>query len=147
MSSLKALLIPADQGAAFNILGVPTVAKLNTADTGGAYIVAEQVVPPGMGVPPHVHTREDEIFFVLDGEVEFLAGDKMVVGRAGDIVHGPRDVPHSYKAVGNAPARMRFIAIPGDVEGMFQELAKWPPGPPDMEKLAELCGRHGIRFV
>lgn len=147
MSSQKVLLSRSSEGATFNILGIPTVAKFGTADTGGAYILSEQIIPPGMGVPPHVHTREDEIFFVIDGEVEFLAGDRVVVGQAGDIVHAPRDIPHSYKAVGDSPAHMRFLAMPGGLEEMFRELATWPPGPPDMVQLTELCGRYGIRFV
>lgn len=147
MSSQKVLLIRSDEGAAFNLLGIPTVAKFGATDTGGAYILSEQIIPPGMGVPPHVHTREDEIFFVLEGEVEFLAGDRVVIGRAGDIVHAPRDVPHSYKAAGDAPARVRFVAIPGGVEAMFRELAALPPGPPDMVQLAEVCDRYGIRFL
>lgn len=147
MSSQKVLLIRSGEGVTFDILGIPTVAKFNADDTSGAYLLSEQIVPPGMGVPPHVHTREDEIFFVLDGEVEFLAGERVIIGRAGDIVHAPRDVPHSYRAVGDNPAHMRFVAIPGGLEGMFRELATWPPGPPDMVQLGELCGRYGIRFL
>lgn len=147
-SILQALHIPDGSGATFNILGIPTTVKVTAAQSGGAYVLYEQIVPPGLGVPPHVHTREDEIFFVQDGEVEFLAGDQVVVARAGDVVHAPRNVPHAYKTLGNVPARIRFLALPGEIEDMFAQLASWPADePPDLGKLGELCAKFGISFV
>lgn len=148
MPASQPLHVPAAGGRTFNLLGIPTTAKLAAADTGGAYILAEQTVPPGMGVPPHVHTREDEVFFVLEGEMEFVVGDQTVMGKAGDILHAPRGVPHGYKGAGSRPARARFMAIPGDIEVMFMEMATWPADtPPDMARLAELCAKFGITFV
>ena len=148
MISVLPLHIPAASGPVINILGIPTITKLTMADTGGAYILAEQTIPPGLGVPPHVHSREDEVFFVLEGEIEFLAGDRTVIGTAGDIVHAPRNVPHAYKAIGTTPARARFMALPGDIEAMFNEIAAWPQdAPPDMAKLGALCARFGIQFL
>jgi quercetin dioxygenase-like cupin family protein len=144
----QALHIPDGTGTTFNILGISTTIKVTSSQSGGAYVLYEQSVPPGLGVPPHVHTREDEIFFVLEGEVEFLAGTQMLVAKAGDVVHAPRGVPHAYKAVGEAPARMRFMATPGDIEEMFAQLASWPSdAPPDLGKLGELCAKFGISFV
>lgn len=146
--ALPALHIPAGSGPTFNLLGLETTVKVTAADSGGAYILSEQVIPPGMGVPPHVHTQEDEVFFVLEGEIEFLVGDKTVIGRAGDILHAPRHVPHAYKGAGVTPSRARFMAMPGDIEAMFAQLASWPSNePPDLAKLAELCGKYGISFV
>lgn len=63
-------LVPASGGRSFHLLGTTNLAKLTAADTGGTYLLTEQVTPPGIGVPPHVHTREDEIFVILDGEYE-----------------------------------------------------------------------------
>jgi len=148
MSPANAILISECDGEAYNLLGMETVAKVTGEQTGGAWCLAEQTVPPGMGVPPHVHTREDEVFFVLEGEVEFLAGGETVVAKAGDIVSAPRGIPHAYQATGDSPARIRYMAMPSDIEGMFSEMAQWPADtPPDPEKLGELCGRFGIRFV
>lgn len=146
--SSTALHIPTDAGATFNILGNTTTVKVTGADSGGSYVLYDQILNPGSGVPPHIHTREDEIFFVLEGEVEFLANDQVITARAGDVVHAPRDVPHAYKGVGATPARLRFMAMPAEIEGMFAQLASWPSDqPPDMTKLAELCGTYGIRFA
>jgi RimJ/RimL family protein N-acetyltransferase/quercetin dioxygenase-like cupin family protein len=144
----QALHIPDGSGATFSILGLETTVKVTAAQSDGAYVVYEQIVSPGMGVPPHVHTREDEIFFVLDGQMEFLAGDQMVVAKPGAVVYAPRNVPHAYKAVGVTPAKVRFIASPGEIEDMFAQLASWPSDvPPDLGKLGELCAKFGISFV
>jgi quercetin dioxygenase-like cupin family protein len=142
------LHVSADSGRTFNLMGAHTTVKLTSADTGGAYILSEQTLQPGVGVPPHVHTREDEVFFVLEGEIEFVVGDKTVIGRAGDILHAPRDVVHGFRGAGSGPSRARFMAIPGDIEAMFDEMAGWPAdAAPDVEKLTALCARFGIRFV
>ncbi len=144
----QALHIPADKGTVFNILGNITTVKVTGADSGGAYILYEQVLTPGAGVPPHVHTREDEVFFVLDGEVEFLAGDQTVIAKAGAVVHAPRDIPHAYKGAGEGVSRLMFMAMPADIESMFAQLASWPAGePPDLERLAALCASYGISFA
>ncbi len=148
MEKASAILVSDDEGKQFNLMGMPTIAKVTGEQTGGAWCLAEQIVPPGLGVPPHVHSEEDEIFFVLEGEVEFLAGDQKVIARAGDIVNAPRDIPHAYKAVGNTEARIRYMAMPAGIEAMFSEMAEWPADePPNPEKLGELCGRFGIRFL
>jgi quercetin dioxygenase-like cupin family protein len=148
MTPSQPLLVPAAGGHTYTMLGITTTAKLTAADTGGAYILAEQTVPSGLGVPPHVHTREDEVFWVLDGEIEFVVGDRVVIGKAGDVVHAPRGVVHGYKGAGDKPARAMLMAIPGDIEAMFNEIASWPgDAPPDMAKLTALCARFGISFV
>ncbi len=148
MPELVPLLVAAAGKKQFSLLGIPTSVLLDCDDTGGQYYLTEQVIPPGLGVPPHVHGREDELFFVLEGEVQFLAGDQQVIARSGDTVFAPREVPHAYQAIGEAPARMRFMAMPGNIQAMFEELSTWPSdAPPDMSKLEELCNRFGIQFV
>ena len=142
------LHIPSGGGPAISILGLETTVKISARDSGGLMLLAEQTVVPGMGVPPHVHTREDEVFFVLDGEIEFVLGDRTFVGKAGDVVQAPRGVVHGYLGSGDRPARAYFMAIPAGIEPMFFEMASWPAGePPDMEKLGALCAEFGISFV
>jgi quercetin dioxygenase-like cupin family protein len=142
------LHVPAAGGRTISLMGASTTIKLTAADTGGAYILSEQTLLPGVGVPPHVHTREDEVFFVLEGEIEFTVGDVKIVAKAGDIVHAPRDVAHGYMGAGGAPSRAWFMAMPADIEAMFSVMASWPAdAPPDLSKLAALCGEFGITFV
>jgi len=131
-----------------NLLGMPSRIMVDSVHSGGACFLVEQTVPPGAGVPPHVHSREDEVFFVQQGEIEFLLDGKVVTAGPGDVVYAPSHVPHSYRNPGEDPAEIRFLATPGGIAAMFTEMAGWPADePPDPERLSELCGRFGIRFL
>src|SRR5262249_19115458 len=98
------------------------VIKATAADTGGQLSIVECTEPPGVAGPRHVHHREDEAFWVLDGAVTFEIGDATIVAHAGDYVFGPRDVPHRY-AVGDAGCRMLFITTPGGFEDLVIEMS------------------------
>src|SRR5262245_10516964 len=85
------------------------VIKAGAADTNGQLTVIEVTEPPNAQAPLHVHHREDEAFYVLDGSATFYVGDDVVVeARAGDFAFGPRDVPHRY-SVGPEGCRMLFL--------------------------------------
>src|SRR5215468_10976518 len=66
---------------------------LSGKDTGGAYCLLEVSLAPGMGVPRHTHTREDEVYFVLTGELEVRVGENVFVLRQGDTLLAPHDIP------------------------------------------------------
>src|SRR5215470_12688092 len=74
---------------------------LSGTDTGGAYCLLEVSLAPGMGVPRHTHTREDEVYFVLAGELEATVGEKAIVLRPGDTLLAPRDIPHRLRNPGD----------------------------------------------
>lgn len=76
-----------------------------------------------------------------------MVGGKTTVLEAGDVAFAPKNVVHSWKIVGTEKASMSTSAFPAGIEVMFGELGELPPGPPDFEKVAEICGRFGIRFV
>src|SRR5438477_6499879 len=65
-------------------------------DTGGRYAMWEAVVPPGGGPPPHVHSREEEGFYVLEGEIVFQVGDVRTVAKAGTFANMPVGTPHAF---------------------------------------------------
>ncbi len=133
------------------VLGDTILIRLTAADTDGSISLFEQRAAPGGGVPMHVHEREDETFQVLEGSVQFTiatpTGTRDLVATTGDTVWAPRGVPHAWRVVGTAPVRLLFAATPAGVERMFTELGTLPPGPPDFARVAEICGRHGVRFV
>src|SRR5215831_12316129 len=74
---------------------------LSGTDTGGAYCLLEVSLAPGMAVPRHTHTREDEVYFVLAGELEVVVGQKAFVLQPGDTLLAPRDIPHELRTSGN----------------------------------------------
>ena len=130
-----------------NVLGDNQNIKLTGADTNGQYTLIEQNNEPGVGIPPHVHENEDEVFQVLSGQVEMNVGDKTTTLQAGDLIFCPKGVPHSWKVVGEEKARAMLSIFPAGLEGMFRELAELPAGPPDMEKVTAICGKYNLKFV
>jgi quercetin dioxygenase-like cupin family protein len=134
-----------DAGRRLNVLGIDHVVLLDGDDTGGALTLLEVVIPPGLGIPPHIHSREDEVFYVLSGQVEFsVAGARRAAG-PGETVFGPRDVAHGFSSAQGAA--MLVVVQPAGLERMLAELVRLGPGPPDLGQLAEIVGRQGIRLA
>jgi hypothetical protein len=82
----------------------------------------EAIVPPGGGPPPHVHSREEEGFYVLEGEITFRVGDKRLVAGPGLFANMPVGTPHSFKNESGQPARMLISLAPAGLEKMFFEV-------------------------
>lgn len=140
-------IVRADEGLTINVIGDMQTLKLTGKDTNGQFTLIEEENVPGTGIPLHVHSNEDEVFRVLEGEMELTVGSKTTVLKAGDLALGPRGVPHSWKIVGDKKAKVILSVFPAGIENMFEELGKMPPGPPDFPKVAEICGRYGINFI
>jgi len=114
----------------------------------------ESVIAPGFSPPMHVHHREDESFYILEGEVTMQCGAKRFRASAGAFVFLPRDVPHTFVVEGDRPARMLTLLTPGGGEGVFVEGGRQPDGdglppatPPDIEKLKQVSARFGAEIV
>lgn len=140
-------IVKNSEGRILNVLGDNQNIKLRGEDTNGQYTLIEQNNSPGVGIPPHVHEDEDEVFQVLEGQVEMQVGDVLTTLNAGDLIYCPRGVPHSWKVIGNKNARAMLSIFPAGLEGMFEELSELPAGPPDMKKVSEICGKYKLRFV
>ena len=96
--------------------------KLTSAESGGEFTVIEDVIDAGSGPPLHVHTRENESYYVLEGEFEFVCGEDTVRGGPGTFVHSPRGIPHRYRNIGSTPGRILFGFTPGGIEEFFTEM-------------------------
>ena len=131
---------------------------VTSSASGGLLAVGEAIVRRGGEPPMHVHAREDEVWFVLEGEVTFQRGHERIEARAGDAVTLPRGVAHGF-AVRTAEARILHMYTPSGVEAAFQQLsvaapgAVLPPapaGPPSEETIRQLetvFEAHGVTFV
>ncbi len=124
-------------------------------DTNGKYALWEAVVPPGGGPPPHVHSREEEGFYILDGEITFTVNGERVVATAGTFANMPVGTPHSFKNESDRPARMLISVAPAGLEKMFFEVGvpvaqgattALPPTKQEIEKLLEVAPRYGIEI-
>lgn len=140
-------IIKDSEGEILDVIGDIQTHKLVGSDTGNQIVEWVDNVKPGVGIPPHVHTKEDEIFRVVKGQVEIMVDGKTTILNEGDIAFAPKNIPHSWKVVGTEKAKMITSAFPAGIENMFQELAKLPEGPPQFDKVAKICAKHGITFV
>jgi quercetin dioxygenase-like cupin family protein len=147
VSNLNPKIVRAAEGKKLNVIGDFQTIKLRGSDTNGQFTLIEEENMPGTAIPPHVHNNEDEVFKVLEGEMELTVGDQTTLLKAGDLAFGPRGIPHSWKIVGDKKARVILSVFPSGIEDMFEELDQLPPGPPDFPKVAEICGRYGINFI
>jgi len=134
-------------GKKINVIGDNMTVKLTGADTSGQYGLIEENNDPGVGIPLHVHKNEDEIFKVVEGEVEFEVGDEKKILGKGDLAFCPRGIPHSWKVVGSKKAKVDLSFFPAGLEILFEELSKLPAGPPDFALVAEICEKYGIKFL
>lgn len=138
------------EGSVLNILGAPYVIKASAAETADAFLCIEHEVQPGSGVPPHTHTHEDEVFYVLQGEITFEGADLTTPLRlgAGGFLFAPRGRLHTFRNEGKATARMLVLAMPGaGLEKMFQEIdaaCRRGGDAPSMEEIARITARAGV---
>jgi steroid delta-isomerase-like uncharacterized protein len=136
------------EDSAFSFLGLPTLMRSTGETTGGAFGLMEHwMMPPGFASPYHTHHREDEAFYVLEGEIAFVCDRKWMKGGPGAYVFGPREIPHGFKVIGEIPARMLLLCSPAGFEHFVLEQATdiaAPPSPPDMGKLLELAAKYHI---
>ena len=136
---------------AFRFLGVPTLMRSTGETSGGAFGLLEHwSMPPDFGSPYHVHHLEDEAFYVLEGEMAFICDGKWVKGGPGTYVFGPREIPHGFKVIGTAPARMLLMCSPAGFERFVLELREdlaSPAAPPDMAKLVAVAAKHSIDIL
>src|SRR3954468_24025991 len=101
------------EGKVVGVLRDRSTFKVLPEETGGAYALLEQQVPPGHGPPLHVHRHETEIFYILEGQFEITLGDQTIQAPAGAMAVGPRDIPHTFRNVGPTPGKLLLTVIPG----------------------------------
>ncbi len=147
IANSESKIVKDSEGDVLNVIGDIQTHKLVGSDTGNQIVEWVDNVEPGVGIPPHIHTKEDEIFRVIKGQIEIMVDGKTTILNEGDMAFAPKEIPHSWKVVGTEKAKMITSAFPAGIENMFKELAKLPAGPPDFEKVSEICAKHGISFV
>ncbi|HEY7178804.1 MAG TPA: quercetin 2,3-dioxygenase [Gaiella sp.] len=149
---------PSETGRAFWGPGDHYTFLVTGEETGGAYFVMQALVPPGGGPAPHVHTREDETFYLLDGQVEFLLGEETIVAGPGDFVNVPRGAVHRFQNTGTETARLLLTFTPAGIDRWFEETLDAAPNdvqtedvPDNVEEVAAryvaTASRYGIEFV
>ena len=147
--------VPAGTGPAYCGPGDRVTYLITGAETGGAFFMAEVSVVPGGGPPPHVHSREDESFYLRQGTLAVQVGDKALNISAGDFVHMPRGVAHSFKNIGEDTAKLLMVATPAGLENYFAEtffpaadVADVPQiGPAVLARAMKTAPKYGLELL
>ena len=145
---MSALMLLPGEGKAVQIGGLGVVFKLFGTDTGGRFAIVEHPLAPGtLGGPPHVHHREDEASYVLEGEIMVQIGDQLIQAPEGTLIFKPRGIPHTFWNQSSVLARILEIISPAGFEKYFEELAELVVGgPPDIPRLMMLAQKYGLEI-
>lgn len=146
-----------DGGRSVWLMGMLITFKAISEETGSVYSLYIATIPPHTGAPPHIHHRETEAFYLLEGELEFITGERTVRAGAGDFLHVDKGVIHGYTNVGSEIVRYLGIVTPGGLhEQLFAALGEEataetvpapPSGPLDIQKLIERAARYGTELL
>ncbi len=152
---LAPIALTADEGEALWAFGGLALIKSTASTTGGRVMVSEQRAPRGCGSPLHVHHREDEWFYVIEGSLTFWVGGEVIEAPAGSFVYGPRDVPHTF-VVSSDEARFLLVTEPGGFEDFMRAMGRPaesltvpPPEPPpaDLSPMIAAAAEYGIDII
>jgi len=151
MTIAEIILLGPGEGNIGSVLGDKYTFKAVSKDTGGAYAVWEVAAPPLAGGPPaHIHEREDEAFYILEGELSFQIGERTAIASAGTFVFAPRGIVHKFSNPSSKPVKALVIASPAGFEKALEEMAQIAPRgdqPPDVQKLIAIADRFGVKIV
>ncbi len=158
MEKAVAHIPPGEGRRSLWVLGELLTYKIASQNTGGAYSLFEVATQPGGGPPPHVQHREDESFYVLEGQFELLSGKETLRLGAGSLLYVPKGTLHSHKNVGEGVGRMLLTQTPGGLyERFFEEVGEettgnvvttsLEEGSPETARITAIAARYGIEVV
>jgi len=147
--------LPPRDGERIWIVGDTMTLKATGESTGGALVLLENLTAPGGGPPPHVHTREDEFWYVVDGTFEIRIGDEVHALGPGGFAFAPRGTVHNFRNTAATASRILVGFTPAGMEGFFRDSGRAAvddgPAPPlDDDEIARTMAaapRYGVEAV
>lgn len=137
----KSLLGPGE-GLKGNVFGIDMTRRVSGDDTDGALFAVEFELPSGEKIPPHIHHNEEEILYVVDGEVESQVGDETLDAPAGACHTIPRGTVHAQANPGTDPATLLVMFSPAHVEELFEQSTEVTP-----DEFEDLAADYGLEPV
>ena len=132
----------------FSFLGFPTKILVSGADTAGASALLDVLVPSGAGPPAHIHSREDEVYFIKSGTFQFLMDGVCLQAGPGTSVYMPKGHFHTFKNISKHGGEQLMFVYPAGIEQLFWEIHQLDlTVPRDFQKLSELAGKYGMKLV
>jgi quercetin dioxygenase-like cupin family protein len=154
-ATLEGYALAAGEGDRIWIVGDTMTFKATGESTGGSLLLIENLTAPGGGPPPHIHTREDEFFYVLDGTFEIRIGDEVHAVGPGGFAHVGRGTVHNFRNTAETPSRILVGFTPAGIEGFFRESGRpatddGPAPPLDDDEIARTtlaAPKYGLEAV
>lgn len=147
-------LLASDDGRASWFANMLVEDRVTAEDTGGAYSLTEHRIPPGGETPYHVHHDEEEVVYVVEGELSAVTEDGSEPVTEGQTVVVPRGAPHGLRATGEEPATILVICSPPGLEEFFHEAGEPAaarelpePSEPDVERMGALAPDYGLELL
>lgn len=119
MDSILNNLLKAGEGDSFWVLGDLYTFKVTGKESNGSFTVIDQTIQPQGGPPPHIHRKEDEAFYILEGRFSFLFGDQLKEMEAGSFVYIPKGTLHTFKNISDQPGKLLVVITPAGLEEFF----------------------------
>lgn len=144
-----------EQGGPISVLGEILEFKVTGAETGNSLCVVELTSFPQNGPPPHIHRREDESFYVIDGKFSFLLDNRTIEANPGSFCRVPKGTLHTYQNIGTKPGKALVILTPAGFEKFWAEIAdpvvnlagpSGPPRPETITRLMSLAPKYGLEI-
>lgn len=136
-----------DDGTLLNIGGSQLLRRIKSEDTNNAFSVVEFISQPGEGVGLHTHDSEDELVYLLEGEIEVTLGDSTMTATAGTSALLPKGIPHGYVNSGTTPSRLLAVLMPGKLDTFFLALSRELQTDREHEEhITQLCQSFGLTF-
>jgi quercetin dioxygenase-like cupin family protein len=151
----KAILQQPGQGPSYWVHGDLYTFKAVGEDTGQVYALVESLVQPQSGSPPHIHSLEDEAFYIQEGEFEFQLDDQTIVVTTGSFLHSPKGQLHRFTNIGSKPGKLLIWVTPSGLEKFFAEVGlpvedptAAPPSvsPADIERMLASASKYGLEI-
>lgn len=145
---VKIATLAADGGEALQVFGAAIVVKADPALFG--VFIGEHLIPPGYMVPPHVHAAEDELFYMLAGELTVLGPDGVQRLRPGETAHLPAGSRHGFRNDTGETVRFLVVARPGlqavEMFRHFDRAGRAAPGGLTPPEIVAICGQYGVQM-
>jgi quercetin dioxygenase-like cupin family protein len=148
-SNAKVTVITPDAGRSFTAFGSTAQFKLEGAHTAGRLCLGLAVTPPGGGPPLHVHHSDDELFIIVEGELEVWSDGEWIPAPAGSVIYLPRGSRHTFRNAGTRPSRHWVLTTPSGFDEFYRDAAAIfaAGGAPDVQKLGALAAKHGYEIL
>lgn len=132
----------------YNLGSSTLLHHVRSEQTGGAFSVVEFISEPGEGVDLHIHQHEEELVYLVEGQVQVTLGDQKMSAQPGTCALLPRNIPHGYVNTGDRPSRLLAVLLPGRLDQFFAQLSSELATDRSHEQaVASLCSRFGLQSL